>query len=143
MNARWPEKYLLIPFMDGGRSAKGLDCWGLVRAVYADQLGIELPSYGEISAEEFRKIAAQMAADCKSAEVWLPVDKPAPFDVVTMTLGTGKVIAHVGVMVDEKTIMHIEPDSYPALMRTTHPFVSRRLRGFFRHRTMFNATAAA
>lgn len=142
--SRWAERYLLVPFRDGGRDMKGLDCWGLIREVYSDQLGIELPSYGEISAHDMRKIAERMAGDTAEGEVWRPIKTPEAFDVVVMSWAQHKIIAHVGVMIDAKRLLHIEPGTYPAIVQAKHPFVARRIRGYFRHRDMVrNAIAAA
>ena len=46
-NPGWEQSYVGIPFVDGGREGDALDCWGLIRAVYAHELGIELPSYSK------------------------------------------------------------------------------------------------
>ena len=36
-------KYLGIPYKNMGRDLEGLDCWGLVLALYKDILKIDLP----------------------------------------------------------------------------------------------------
>ena len=41
-----------IPYADRGRARDGADCWGLACLVYADAMGITLPSY----ADEYRAI---------------------------------------------------------------------------------------
>ena len=46
----WWERYIGLPFGDGPGE---VTCWGLLRRVYAEQLGIDLPSYGEIAASDF------------------------------------------------------------------------------------------
>lgn len=40
----WTQPYIGIPFLDGGRSFDGADCYGLGRLVMAS-LGIDLPLY--------------------------------------------------------------------------------------------------
>jgi len=41
------EKYIGIPFVEYGRSFKGVDCYGLVWLAFKEELGIELPDYDE------------------------------------------------------------------------------------------------
>ena len=47
MRPTWITDYLKLPFVDRGRDRAGLDCYGLVRLIYAEQRGILLPSYTE------------------------------------------------------------------------------------------------
>lgn len=41
----WLNKYIGTPYEFGGRSIDGLDCYGLVKRIYADQYGIDLPDW--------------------------------------------------------------------------------------------------
>ncbi len=43
VTSEWQIKYLGIKYRLGGREVTGLDCWGLVRMVYRDELGIDIP----------------------------------------------------------------------------------------------------
>lgn len=75
--------YIGIPFVDGGRDRRGCDCWGLVRLVLAEQAGIEVPSYGEISAREL--LAISRTVRCAVAgEPWRIVETPRDLDVAVM-----------------------------------------------------------
>ena len=56
----WWARYIGLPFQDGGRGPHAFDCWGLVRDVYARELAVALPSYGEISARDLVRVAHAM-----------------------------------------------------------------------------------
>ena len=45
MSRKWVNDYIGIPYLWGGRSRQGLDCYGLVVLVYREQYGIELPDW--------------------------------------------------------------------------------------------------
>lgn len=102
--AGWVTPYVGIPFLDGGRDRAGCDCWGLVRLVFAEVLGIELPTYGEISARDLARVTRTIR-DHSALAPWLPVAGDArPFDVLVMA-GRPQ---HVGVMVDARHVLHVE-----------------------------------
>lgn len=102
--AGWANPYVGIPFLDGGRGLVGCDCWGLVRLVYSAVLGIELPTYGEISAADVARVTTRIREDSAAAP-WLPVMGAAQaFDVLVMR---GRPL-HVGVMVDARHVLHVE-----------------------------------
>lgn len=41
----WINDWIGIPFQSGGRSKNGLDCYGLVCAIYQEKLGLTLPDW--------------------------------------------------------------------------------------------------
>ncbi len=44
----WAAHYIGIPFADHGRNREGLDGWGIVRLICAEQFGIALPSFQKL-----------------------------------------------------------------------------------------------
>jgi cell wall-associated NlpC family hydrolase len=81
----WWEPYLALDHAEGGRDgAAGVDCWGLVRLIYARELGIGLPRYDVISASDAAAIVARMDGEVWAFEgPWAPVQHgfEKPFDV--------------------------------------------------------------
>lgn len=86
----WAEQYLTISYVYGGRLPEtGLDCWGLVRQVYADRYNVELPAYPN---EWFSLI--HDVATCPESAGWREVTEPQEGDAVAL----GKLkLHHVGV----------------------------------------------
>lgn len=130
-SAPWWSRYVGMPFVDGGRGEGGLDCWGLVRSVYAEQLGVDLPAYGEISAADLVRISRQMEAG--KDDGWVEPDEPTDMDVVLMrsARSTGRVV-HVGLVVGRSSVLHTERATGCVLVPMRHVSVSGRIVGFRR-----------
>ena len=120
----WWGKYIGVPFVDGGRDIDGLDCWGLVRLIYANELDVVLPSYGEISAADLIRVARSIGA---GQEGWTPVDEPQAFDVVVMRFYGRSWTGHVGIMVDGKSMIHTEKATDVACVPVNHFTVRDRI----------------
>ena len=126
----WWLKWVGLPFEDGGRGPHSYDCWGLLRAVYAERLGVDLPSYGEISARDLARIARAMEAG--KDDGWQECG-PAPLAAVLMRSGRGgQRVVHVGVMADERRLLHVEEAAAAAVVPITHFSVAGRIVGFRR-----------
>lgn len=44
----WADQYVGLPFLRGGRDRTGLDCYGLVRLVLAEQSGVLLDRFDDV-----------------------------------------------------------------------------------------------
>jgi cell wall-associated NlpC family hydrolase len=131
----WSSRYVGLPWREKGRSWAGIDCWGLVRLVYAEALGIELPSYIEsyASVSERAEIAMLLSADC---ERWpwrplLPGQAEGEFDVA-LFMRAG-IAAHVGVIVGGGRMLHVEPEHESCVMKYRDGRWASRLLGVYRH----------
>lgn len=122
----WWSQYIGLPY-------DRAHCWELVRRVYADRAGIELPTYGEIDARDLMRVARAMQGDA-GQEPWVPVDNPQALDVVLLS-GRARV-AHVGVMVDAGRVMHTEQATGCVLLAVTNPAIAGRIMGYRRHRDL-------
>jgi cell wall-associated NlpC family hydrolase len=103
----WHTRYMAVPFADKGRDMSGMDCWGLVRDVYAKQLKINLPSY--------EWVYHDTVADCKdisetvvqqSSEHWtsIQLNDAQEYDVIIMRMRG--LPMHVGVVTRRGYMLH-------------------------------------
>ena len=116
-----------------GRDYDGYDCWGLVCLWYRDMLGIELDSFAGISTARTRDIAALIM---RQKQTWSTVEKPRRHDVVLMrvrTIETSRLVAHVGVMTDERRMLHVEAQHKSHVVRIDSPIVASRIMEYRRH----------
>lgn len=131
-------RYVGLPYLDGGRDRSGLDCWGLVRLFYAEELGVELPSYGDAysSAEELAETAAAVR---RGLARWRPAPRPEPGDVALLWIRRPSLPSHVGVYLGDRRMLHAAEGSDAAIERLDSPFWARRVAGYYRHEALCEA----
>jgi len=125
-------KYLAIPWKDKGRDYSGCDCWGLVRLFLKDDCGLDLAALDGDYATARDVQAVRELADREKAR-WIPI-KPQNAqkgDVVELSLSRADY--HVGVMINEKMVLHIEHGSWPVIALLGGKRIRGRLRGIFRY----------
>lgn len=89
------ERYLAMPYRDGGRTAGGVDCYGLVRMVRADMFGLPLlPLHGAVTVDDKRSMT-RVACDESAA---LRACDPQPGAVATCW--QRGLCLHVGIVVE-------------------------------------------
>lgn len=128
-------KYVGLPFVSRGRDMDGVDCWGLVRLIYQRELQITLPSYGEIYAEDLINVSHEISAG-KDFEFWTDIKREdiQPFDVVVMKFYGSRRIGHVGIMIDNKNVLHTERSADSAIVPLDHFTIRERIECFRRHK---------
>jgi len=99
----WVKKYVGIPYVDKGRDEEGVDCYGLVRMVYADTFNISLPSLSDTY--DSAKDASQTLKDNGLMnDRWVSIKDAIEGAVVLLKItGNGK---HVGIMISPTHMLH-------------------------------------
>lgn len=81
--SHWAEDYIGRPWAGGAAGPEAYDCHGVVRAVYADRLGVVLP-HVECNPDSTLSVARAMHRYDYAA--WQEIDAPSlDFDVVEMS----------------------------------------------------------
>ena len=135
----WSSKYSGIPFVTRGRDAKGLDCWGLIKLIYQQELGIQIEDFSD----KYDLVSdADAIEGCALVEKqnWIKVGDlnqysppyiAQPFDVVLFNI-FGRPV-HVGLVVCPYHFIHSPEDDMSRFERYTDRSWARRVEGFYRH----------
>ncbi len=143
----WVAGYIGIPFLDLGRDRTGCDCWGLVRLVLAEQVGIQLLSLATCYGSEGNAAGVGDAIETeRRSSAWdrINTGEERPFDVVEMSgaariPGSGWVFGplHVGIVVAAGWLLHVERGTAAVLARYREDqVIRRRVLGFWRYRRL-------
>ncbi len=132
----WTGHYIGLSFAEHGREASsGLDCWGLVRLVLAEQFAIALPSYSAhySHTRDGEKLSSLIAAE---SEKWNEVEPGGEKlgDVVVLRM-MGRPM-HVGLVLGDGHMLHIEDGIDSAIESYTGPRWKDRIMAFFRHQEL-------
>ena len=126
--------YLHVPYLDNGRDEAGWDCWGLVRAVYAAEAGIDLPLWDTIDS---RDEAGRAVAMVKESAAWLPIEPGSERSLDVLLLRESGRPCHCGVVISPPHFLHARRgagtcvSSYRSGDRREQWW--RRLLGIYRH----------
>lgn len=131
----WTAPYVGLPFLPGGRDRDGLDCWGLVRLVYAEQLGVALDPLSGLYLDDCApsEIAPLIAGQAEGPH-WRRVarENVQPFDVLVFRRGL--LAAHVGVAIDAGRFLHANDDQILSCVQSyAEGLWSRLLIATYRH----------
>jgi cell wall-associated NlpC family hydrolase len=98
MNVDWINDYVGKPYLLGARGPDAYDCWGLVMAVYRDQLGTTLPDWGVANDAGLRQVVAAVTHGQGSfLDIGYQVDAPREWDIFTVS--RARQAHHAGVVV--------------------------------------------
>ncbi|QND45195.1 C40 family peptidase (plasmid) [Rhizobium lusitanum] len=132
MNAGWSNEFVGIPYVAFGRDRAGVDCWGLAKLVFAEILGIELPSYIEqYTSQEERSELDALIGSAAGSEIWVGTVQAATFDIVVFR--RGHMEAHVGIVVSPGLMLHTSADDHSRLEHYSSGRWAHRLTGIYRH----------
>lgn len=98
----WSNRYVGIPFADGGRDRSGLDCWGLCLLVLREQFGIDARDYEYESAVGSTEAIRQIFEDELSN--WDIVEVPRVGDVICIRWKGAPV--HFGIVSEKGRFIH-------------------------------------
>jgi hypothetical protein len=121
----WGDQYVGLPFLAGGKTRAGIDCWGLVLLVWKEQclhdfenlqklrhrskdiapMGDRYPQIEKQDAKRFD--AAIVAVEVATAAGWQMKEK------------------HIGIVIDKGLILHIERDDTSCIVKASHLNVTR------------------
>lgn len=82
----WWNHYIGIPYAEDGASRAGVDCRGLVRLVWQEQLGRDdFPAYAMISAADLVAASAKIIDEMRSGKWrWVAAGEEQAFDVAVI-----------------------------------------------------------
>lgn len=124
----WVAQYVGVEFAEGGRGiSAGLDCWGLLRLVYAERFGVWLPAFNG-GCETGEALAGLVGQETHSGR-WRRVVEPAVGDAALFRVARGW---HVGVVVADRRMLHAQRGTESCVERFDTPRWAPRLEGVYR-----------
>jgi cell wall-associated NlpC family hydrolase len=125
------DRFVGIPYLDKGRTAAGLDCWGLVQLVFQELRGVELPSYVDryVTAADRKAISALIAGEI---DPWRPIEKGQESMFDGVLIREGRIPRHIGLVTEPGRLLHVDVDQTSRIEPYRHGILASRVVGFYR-----------
>ncbi|MCX8003360.1 MAG: NlpC/P60 family protein [Burkholderiaceae bacterium] len=136
----WVADYIGLPWKPLGRDRNGLDCYGLVRLVLAEQFGLLLPAFSadgwaaDLSPQALDGLAGRIAINLRDDWRPVPFADRRPGDLALLLM-QGRPV-HLGLVVAAPLFLHIREGSSSGLDRFDSLAWRTRLLGIHRHRAL-------
>lgn len=119
MNQSITDKYLSIPFKEGGKDFNGVYCYGLCQLFYRIEMGIILPEINKVW------------------EISETIKKPEKYCVIAFSEIGSEIEDHVGIMLDDHRFLHISNNQkrsapFPVIQKLTDRLWKLRAKNFYR-----------
>lgn len=126
-------RWIGIPWADRGRDRAGCDCYGLICLVYAEEFGVELPSYADdyVTAADVDAVAALLTA---GREAWLRIPAGMERTADVALVWQGRVLGHAGIVARPGKLLHVKRGQASVIESYRRPGARFRVEGFYRHR---------
>lgn len=121
-------QYIGLPYRVEARGPDYHDCWSLIRLVYRDHLGIELPlntGYSETMTEQTSSMISGGKSD------WREVEHAQPYDVVLFNVYGAP--NHIGLIIAPGMMLHTTSQKNACIESYRRPVWASRIEGFYRH----------
>lgn len=122
-------KYIGLPYKDNGRDESGVDCWGLVRLFYKNELSIDLPSYTELYSGGTDTAIPQ--AIISNKDNWIERGEGVPGDVCLFNIFGEP--AHVGIYIGGGSFLHVRENQDSVIESINSVKWSKRFVGFYKY----------
>lgn len=104
----WSRDFVGLPWLRAGRSAAGVDCWGLLWLVYCDVLSIAVASYADETVDEpERAEIAEMIRGEEGRSCWLPVPFGQEREFDMLVFRRAGIESHIGIVVEPGRMLHV------------------------------------
>lgn len=133
----WASNYVGVPFLDGGESFEGADCWGLLCMVLEREYGVLVndfecrPQYGT-KPEEIEAVRRFGEMHTKSSQ-WVKVrlHNIKPGDGILLRIAG--LPMHVGIALGNWNMLHTEKGIGSCVEKFSSPLWRNRVIGAYRH----------
>lgn len=128
----WAGRYVGLEYEDRGRGPKH-DCWSLIRTVYQEQFGLNLPSYAEsyATATDAEEIGQLVRGEAQTIWHSIPLREAQEGDVLVLRIKGQP--CHCAVVVMPPLFLHIHQGINAALERWDSLKWRDRISGLYRH----------
>lgn len=124
-----PNDYLGIPYVPHGHTHAGVDCWGLVRLVYAERYGIELPTPERYDPLDGAAVAGLVAGPMR--DEWRLTEAPQVGDVVLLRVMGYP--SHIGLLCAPGAMLHAREGHAVCVERLDTGAWKHRLVAYYTH----------
>jgi cell wall-associated NlpC family hydrolase len=129
----WVKNYIGIPFVSGGRTLSGCDCYGLARLVLKEEYRVILPALSD-DYENALNLRETVSLFREKRPVLLAEPLAEPEEACLAIITERGYPCHLGIYAGSGYLLHTTKGTGSVAQRITHPGLAGRVEGYYRVR---------